>query len=104
MKRAKDIVNRPAATALLTLMHDISEDCWCAGWMSSLEFTLWDVVQGGDRNVGMFPLSEERVECLRWLAEQAGGWWIWDNGEKFIPTAEWLPMYEANRHKRDHAR
>lgn len=45
--------NPAAATLLARLMSDISEDCWCAGWMSGTEFALWKAVQTGDGIVGI---------------------------------------------------
>jgi hypothetical protein len=99
--------DHPAAKALLTMMEEISEAHYCAGWMSGLEYSLWRIVQGGDRNYGMYPLEPAEVESLRWLAESCDGWWIWhdaktpsESGEKFVTMAEWLPIYERNEASR----
>jgi hypothetical protein len=98
LNKIADMISRPAATGLLTLMEDISEAHYCAGWMSDLEYSLWRIVQGGDPLYGMFPISEERVEALRWLSDQAGGWWTWDDkdGEKFVPLHQWRPMFKRH--------
>ena len=41
-----------ARDALLRIMRDISEDCWCAGWLTDLEFTLWNAVTTGKMGSG----------------------------------------------------
>jgi hypothetical protein len=42
------------ASLLRKLMSGISEDYWCAGWLSGLEYTLWDAVTGKRKNVCSF--------------------------------------------------
>jgi hypothetical protein len=37
------------AGLLRKLMSGISEDYWCAGWLSGLEYTLWDAVTGSEK-------------------------------------------------------
>jgi len=91
-----------AQRALLVYMRHLSEENWCAGWLIGLEFTLWDWVLR--RQSGAEPASEfERAnipdtEVLSWLAEQAGGWWHWDEESrepKFVPPNEWVEMYRS---------
>jgi hypothetical protein len=88
-----------AAVLLRTLMSDISEEYWCAGWLSGLEFTLWQLLNGGQREIGMFgrDVSEDQVADLKRLSEQAGGWWYYNDkdGETFIPIKDWLPRAEG---------
>jgi hypothetical protein len=98
---------QPAQRALLVYMRRLSEENWAAGWLMDLEYTLWDRVTR--RRNRSEPASEfERanladIEVLSWLAEQAGGWWHWDEASKepkFVPLSEWLEIYR-NRPKTD---
>lgn len=84
--------------ALRELMSDISEDCWCAGWLHGLEYSLWSMVQGGDRKFGMDEVRQHEVDELRRLSEEAGGWWAFPDDatdEVFVPMADWLAQYAA---------
>jgi hypothetical protein len=87
------------ASLLRKLMSGISEEYWCAGWLSGLEYTLWDAVTGKGKDI----CSLEEIEQLKYLSGKCGGWIIWDEqakDEKFVPMEEWLRPYEAKRHKR----
>jgi hypothetical protein len=80
---------------LLRMMEDISEDCWCAGWLNDLEFTLWKAVLTGKTNLG-FGMPESDLIRLKHLHEMADGWWIWADDEenrRFVSTEEWLKIY-----------
>jgi hypothetical protein len=81
--------------ALLRLMFDLSEDCWCANWMRDHEFTLWEAILTGRTNIGV-GMPERDLIRLKSLHELAGGWWIWPEGEenhRFVKTEEWLTIY-----------
>lgn len=94
--------------ALYELMSDISEECYCAGWMSGNEYTLWEMVANPDagRNYGQDSVTDEQIADLRAISNEIGGWIRWrddeedanlppeDWGPVFTPMAEWLPMYE----------
>lgn len=58
------------AGLLRKLMSGISEDYWCAGWLSGLEYILWDAVTGKRKNV----CTPEEIEQLKYLSEKCGGW------------------------------
>ncbi len=90
-------LNLDAATLLLRLMEDISEEYYCAGWMGGLEYDLWAMVNGGLREYGMGTVSETEVGELKRLSEAAGGWWKWhDQFEAlFTPLNEWLAECES---------
>jgi hypothetical protein len=81
--------------ALLRLIFDLSEDCWCAYWMRDLEFSLWEAMKTGKTNLG-FGLRDCDLMRLKSLHELADGWWIWAEGEesqRFVTTEEWLPIF-----------
>jgi hypothetical protein len=101
-----------AARALVLLMRSISDECYCAGWMSGLEDALWDMLAGGSRRYGQGEngssdgsVKPETVDALRLLHERCGGWWYWHDdadadtgaggdasewGPRFATTAEWV--------------
>jgi hypothetical protein len=62
---------------LAAQMTDMSEDCWCAGWLYGLERIVWGIVTGdgpdpipGMRHCGM---SEVTRDTLRRAIIDAGG-------------------------------
>lgn len=96
--------------ALYQLMSDISEECYCAGWMSGNEYTLWRMVsdQTEERRYGMHEVEAEQIDDMRAISAEIGGWIRWRDddedkdlasdewGPVFTPMAEWLQRYEAN--------
>lgn len=93
-------LDRDAAVRLRDCMSDISEDRYCAGWLSDLEFTLWGaVVDGEPFQFGMGRVESSDIAELRRLSEKCGGWWRFDDehGEVFVPIDEWRGRYEAER-------
>lgn len=94
------------ALALLNCMWAMSEHHYSAGWLSDLEHILWAHVVGtaqfreeDDYN----RISPEEVTHLRELANEAQGWWIYDDsapglfGERFVDTSTWLAMYDEKK-------
>jgi hypothetical protein len=88
---------------LLTLMHDLSEDCWDARWCPGLEYVLWGIVTGDRPNTsfGKCPgLYATDVKKLQSLAEEARGWWVWDAkqaSEVFVSMEKWTVMYAERK-------
>ena len=85
--------------ALASLMSDISEDSWCAGWMDGLEFRLWQMVQDPeDNDYGMAIVSKEDIQTLQEISDEISGWIAWSEkeGKKvFVPMDEWLEIYNV---------
>lgn len=83
---------------LLYAMGKISEDQWCAGWYSGLEYVLWDLVTNRRDTVGHMTKREAKHigDYLEELADEAGGWWAWqddgNHGAAFIEIADWKKM------------
>jgi len=76
--------------ALADLMRDISERCYCAGWLICLEDHLWDVVSQldyTDTPWGQDVITGDDRDKLAWLAVACGGWIYWDDEtcETFMP-------------------
>ncbi len=91
---------QPAQQTLLVYMRYLSEEIWAAGWLMGIEYELWEWVarrRNGTEPASKFELANlPDIEALSWLAEQAGGWWHWDEaakGPKFAPLNEWLEIY-----------
>ena len=92
-----------ARCGLLALMFGLSEECWQAGWLSDLEYRLWEA---SPPTVGLGYITGRQVALLHLLAEEAGGWWTWADTEDpaFVPMAEWDRMFaDWPRRQRDHA-
>ena len=83
------------AKELHDLMSDISEDCWCAGWMDDLEYRLWKMCVGGSREYGQDRVSEAQIQLLRELSKRCGGWIIFHDitEETFVSLREWEELY-----------
>lgn len=83
-----DLPDEGAQIGLIALMTGISEECWCAGWMSGLEYDLWQAKRGMSYGQGV--ITDRQSDLLRLLSEEAGGWWRWtEDGPQFVPLDEW---------------
>lgn len=90
-----------AAWALHERMSDISEICYCAGWLGGNEFTLWKALsEKSDTAYGVGKITLDDKNDLRKLSKEAGGW-IW-TGEKdeytpqLLSFSEWQNVLEKN--------
>jgi hypothetical protein len=92
--------------ALANLISDISEDCYCAGWMSGIEYELWALLVDPTtkRDRGMSRVEDDDIATLREISNEIGGWIYWDDddGKRFCPIGEWLVRYEKDT-KRERA-
>lgn len=83
------------ALAMRTIIADISECHYAAGWMGSIEYMLWDAVQrGGPEYHGYGQAGEDvdLVPVLRELSALIDGWVAY---EGFVPMAEWQKRLAA---------
>ena len=80
---------------LYDLMSDISEDCYCAGWLMGNEYNIWAALQDGDLSYGRGVMDAESLERFRELSAELQGWIIWadDDMDKDMPVAEWGPRF-----------
>ena len=78
---------------LINEMSKISEECWCAGWMSGLEEVLWGAVLNlpNDFEYEHGAISAERITRIRDASEWLGEWIMYQgfNGETPVPLDEW---------------
>lgn len=97
-----DLLERmtPEQAKLAQLMSDISEECWCAGWMHGTEFRLWEAITDPQdhRHWGQDYIDDEMVEHLKRLSGGVRGWVRYEEGvgELFVPLDEWLTIYGAS--------
>lgn len=87
--------NRPADDGLVArleelerLMSDISEDCWCAGWLHGNEHALFRKVFLGDPpRYGMGEVRQVDLDRLKFLAGSTGCWIEWRRDDGPVPIA-----------------
>jgi hypothetical protein len=90
-----------ARELLYRLMREYSGDFHCAGWLSGLEFVVWDFAHNPDRRNTGNAEAESLARWFRNLATIADGWWVGPKPtdehecrEAFIPLAEWKECLE----------
>jgi len=93
------------AESLLSAIHDMSEDLWCAGWRNDLEFFLWSALQKDGRWPSATMVRGAALRHLTYLAAQCDGWWVhcgtvdrkWEEcgGRVFLPLDEWRALYAS---------
>lgn len=86
-----------ASGQLLQLMMDINHDCFSATWMHDAEHVLWAFAESArPRPWGGGDVTQERIDRLRALSVQSGGWWIWDgSGFSFMPLDAWIGRHKS---------
>lgn len=96
-----------AEIGLAHLMSQISETCYCAGWMADCEFDIWRLAtEGGDWGLCDASYLPE-LAIIRTHAESIDRWIVWNESNdkdapfyKAIPLNEWRPMYDAEMERR----
>ena len=80
--------------ALATMISDISECEYAAGWMRDIEYELWRYTRGGAENgdYGYYGHTDgDHLSTLRALSALIGGWVVWQDaapGWRYATTAE----------------
>ncbi len=88
--------------ALADLMSDLSEECWCAGWLHNTEFDVWAMIVG-DRDswgMGLAEAYAPELEAIKDMADRLGVWIVWDGDPvetdmRAVPLPEWRATYAA---------
>ena len=99
-----DVIREAAKRHMRDIIRDISEDCYCAGWLDDLEFNLWLLIHHEpDEGYGMCDRQDlaDRLALLDTLSRELGGWWHWggEQRECWIPLDEWeakFAVYKAD--------
>lgn len=64
---------------LSKLMSEISEECWCAGWMLGTEYDLFKAVYlNKPRSWGQGEITQAYIDELQALAQEWGCWFYFD--------------------------
>ena len=76
-------------------MSWISEEGYSAGWMSDLEYDLWEIVVGGDKSYSRYTLTQDDIDKLNLLSQKCGCWIVFDdvNEETAVDLETWKKMY-----------
>ena len=87
----------PDQTRLAQLMSELSEKAYYAGWMSGLEYALWQVVLGQRADYGQSTFNSQDVSKLLRLSEACRGWIVFDDEteETWVPLAEWKRRFAS---------
>jgi hypothetical protein len=83
-----------AARELAHLMSCISEECWCAGWLSGTEYDLWDAIKDTSNPYewGLCDIPEEMRRELKPLSDRCNGWIVCHEDLEFVQMDEWIRM------------
>ncbi|HKQ92323.1 MAG TPA: hypothetical protein VJZ77_16820 [Blastocatellia bacterium] len=97
-----DRIRRSLRKRLLSLMEEVSEDHYCAGWLNGLEYRLWQAALQYPQpyKFGVEAIEEKKVEELKGLAEELQEWAVWDDQageEKLIPLKDWKRIFAASK-------
>ena len=82
---------------LMEYMSELSEEAYCAGWMTGLEYALWNALLNGSREYGRLEITDAHISKLRELSDRCGGWIVFDDEteETFMPLEQWQKQFEA---------
>jgi hypothetical protein len=85
--------NTTAAFELCSLMSEISEDHYAAGWLGNLEYDLFAAAFEGCQ--WGYGLTATEIGKLIELCHRCDGWWIYGrDGNEFLRLADWLEVYK----------
>jgi hypothetical protein len=97
----------PFARLLYEKMSAISEDFWCAGWLSGNEYALWEILHGDQHDYGFGVVDYEDLDELRVLSQHANGW-IWtgrgrEHAPQLVPFTQWRALFAEATSAASHA-
>jgi hypothetical protein len=79
-------------------MGDLSQDYWCASWLTDLEFDLWSATQAARS-----PFTRSDLAQVKYLSAKCGGWIAWHDAapwRRYVPLSVWEPMFAEFMKKR----
>ncbi len=82
-------------------MSELSEEAFTAGWMTGLEYALWEAVISGPKSYGRLDITNEHIKKLILLSENCGGWIYFDDEteETFMTKECWVEHYKNYKSK-----
>jgi hypothetical protein len=86
-----------AAALLGRVMGDLSQDYWCASWLTDLEFDLWSATLGARS-----PFTRSELAQVKYLSAKCGGWIVWHDAapwRRYVPLSVWEPMFAEWRRR-----
>ena len=66
---------------LALAMSEISEKCYCAGWLKNLEYVLWHAVENGERKFGQDSIARSEIDKMKQLSTVTNCWVYINNNE-----------------------
>jgi len=80
---------------LAELMSRISEEGYSAGWMKGLEYRLWEILNGRNREYGVHTITQEELGQLQSLVNKCGCWIVFDeeNEETAVELETWKKTF-----------
>ncbi len=97
-------VNSEAAKELLDIFYQLFRISH-AGWLSDIEFFLWESTLGNEEELPTFAwktLKQYEVNELIRLSNLCQGWWVWKDpqGETFVSLNEIQQLYKNWKNSR----
>lgn len=86
---------------LIQKISDISEDYWCAGWLSNIEFDIWkEYINFKDHGlIGKYVDSEKSFQELKYLHKMSGHRWaVWNDTKGracLVSKYDFIKLYES---------
>lgn len=78
-------------------MSEISEECFCAGWIYDNEYNIWNAIKLDIPAPGYGPINPRLLRRCQQLSTEIAGWIYWADGPQFAPMAQWLAMVDTRR-------
>jgi len=86
----------PLARVLYQLMSDLSEKCWCAGWMGGTERAVWALIVGDEAGT-VWSATEDEIAAIKVISDLAGVWIVWaDHDAAPVDLDQWRAYYREN--------
>lgn len=88
----------PIQQQLMNIMSEISERCYTAGWMSNLEYVLWNAVITGPRKYGQDYITQKDIDELRFLSALSNSWIVFDEvkEERSMQLSAWEKKFNSD--------
>ncbi len=81
-------------------MRDLSQEFYCAGWLTNLEYGLWRAIDADAEDDPEWTIAAHWRQALLELSAVCDGWWRWDAAagqECFVPLNEWKSFYNHTK-------
>jgi hypothetical protein len=95
MKMLVDLT--PEQRQLASIMSEVSEKCFSAGWIMNLEYVLWHALKNGERKYGHDTITKSDIQVLNQISSSINSWIYFDETaeETGIAIDKWEIKYEG---------